>query len=105
MHNLLALEILGFTVTNVKNSVVWEGATPCRQRFRRALLPAALLFHTKDRDNRLRRKVRKFLPDRTMSHIVTDFLNVCYSWPYSPFGETTLTREEIISCVNTILSV
>jgi len=90
---------------NMKNSVVWEGATPCSQRFRRVLLPAALLFHTKDRDIRLRRNVRKFLPDRTVSHTITDFLNVCNSWPYSPFGEINLTREEIVSCVNTILSV
>ena len=89
----------------MKNSVVWEGTTPCSQRFRRALLPAALLFHTKDRNTRLRRNARKFLPDRTVSHTIIDFLNVCYSWPYSPFGEITLTREEIVSCVNTILSV
>jgi hypothetical protein len=40
-----------FTVMNMKNSVVWDGATPCSQRFRRALLSAALLFHTKGRDN------------------------------------------------------
>ena len=90
---------------NMKNYVVWEVATPCSQRFRRTLLPAALLFHTKDRDMRLRRNVRKFLPDRTVSHTITDFFKVCYSWPYSPFGEITLVCEEIVSCVNSILSV
>jgi len=84
----------------MNNSVVWEVATPYSQRFRRALLPADLLFHTKERVIRLRRNVRKFLPDRTVSHTITDFL-VCYS----PFGEITLTRKEIVSCVNTILSV